>query len=423
MSLSELDLSALNHLPEPSPRRIAVGVSAQAEKALHRGHPWVFERSIVRQSRTGAAGDLAVVFDHQRKFLAVGLYDPGDIIRVRVLQHRQPASIDRTWFEQKIAAAFELRRPLWEAPLAKLTNGYRLVHGEGDGLPGLVIDKYAGTFVIKLYSLAWMAHLKPVCQALLSILPAERLVLRLSRKLLDQPEKLFGLRDGEVIAGTALQAPLVFQENGLYFEADPVYGHKTGFYFDQRENRARLEQFASGKSVLNLFAYTGGFSVYAARGGARHILSVDISQPALEAALRNMAYNQHLPQVASAGHEIVAADVFDFLTQAATAGRRFDLVIVDPPAFAHNQRQVAAALAAYAQLTRLSLRVLQPGGVLVQASCSSRVGAAPFFETVRQAAESEGRPLHEIERTGHACDHPIAFKEGAYLKCLFAQAA
>lgn len=399
-----------------------MGVTAQAERALRQGHPWLFERSITRQSRTGDAGDLAVIFDARRKFLAVGMYDPEDAIRVRVLQHRQPAQIDRSWFEQKLAAAYQLRQPLEAAPQAEITTGYRLVHGEGDGMPGLVIDKYASTFVIKLYSLAWIRHLKPVCQALVSILPAERLVLRLSRQLSAGTGGLYGLQDGSTLAGPDLDGSVIFQENGLYFEADVQQGHKTGFYFDQRENRARVQEYAGGKTVLNLFAYTGGFSVYAARGGARQVTSVEFSKPALQAAARNVALNQHVPQIAAAEHEFVAGDAFEFLTHTGAAGRRFDLVIVDPPAFAHNQRQIKPALAAYAQLTRLALGVLTPGGVLVQASCSSRISAEVFFEAVLQAAQQVGRPLRGMTRTGHACDHPIAFKEGAYLKCLFAQA-
>jgi 23S rRNA (cytosine1962-C5)-methyltransferase len=276
--------------------------------------------------------------------------------------------------------------------------------------------------VIKLYTLSWIKHLESVCQALVSILPVERLVLRLSRRLSARPEGLYGLDDGTTLAGPDLEGPPIFQENGLSFEADVKHGHKTGFYFDQRENRARVEKYTQDKAVLNLFAYTGGFSVYAARGGARQVLSVDISQPALEAADRNFSRNQHYPQVAAAAHAILSADVFEFLASAGSAGRSFDVVVVDPPAFAHKQSQVSAALAAYAQLTHLALSVLQPGGLLVQASCSSQVGAEAFFGTVQEAAQDAGRPLQEMIRTGHACDHPITFKEGAYLKCLFAQA-
>jgi 23S rRNA (cytosine1962-C5)-methyltransferase len=406
-------MNKLSHIPDPAARRIAVRATPRAERALRRGHPWLFERAIRQQSHDGAPGDLAVIFDRRRSFLAVGLYDPHSTIRVRVLQHREPATIDRDWFRARLAAAARLRAPLLEAA----TTGYRLVHGENDGLPGLVVDRYEGTLVLKLYTSAWIPHLRDVLAALASVAPAERLVLRLGRAMLEQPQYLYGLSDGAILSGPNLDGPVLFWENGLRFEVDPIRGQKTGFFLDQRDNRARVEKLADGKAVLNVFAYTGGFSVYAARGGARSIVSVDTSAPALEAATRNLAHNQQTPP-----HEIVAEDAFEALARMGKNRRRFDLVIVDPPAFAQKRTQAAQALSAYERLTRLSLSVLQPGGALVQASCSSQVDAETFFETVHRAAAQAGRPLREMERTGHALDHPITFKEGAYLKCLFAVA-
>jgi 23S rRNA (cytosine1962-C5)-methyltransferase len=405
-------------------RRIAVRVTPWAERALRRGHPWLFETGIRQQSHAGRPGDLAVVFNRARRFLAVGLYDPHSSIRVRVLQHGRPATIDREWFRARLSSAAERRAPLLASPPGAATTGYRLVHGENDGFPGLVIDRYERTWVLKIYTPAWVPHLRDVLAALEEsvTIPVERVVLRLGRAVLEQPQALYGLRDGSILRGPALEGPLLFRENGLCFEVDPVHGQKTGFFLDQRDNRARVERLAAGKLVLNLFAYTGGFSIYAARGGARHIVSLDASEPALAAAVHNMAHNRTIPAVAAASHEIVIGDAFDGLARLRKSGQRFDLVIVDPPAFAQRQAQVAQALSAYARLTRLSLGVLAPGGILVQASCSSRVDAQAFFEVVQRAAAQVGRPLREIERSGHALDHPIAFKEGAYLKCLFAVA-
>ncbi len=408
--------AALAQLPRPADRRIAVRIIPGAERALRRGHPWLFDQAIRRQSHDGRPGDLAVIFDHKRRFLAAGLYDPHSSIRVRVLQHRQAATIDRDWFKARLAAAAQLRAPLLQTD----TNGYRLVHGENDGLPGLVIDRYAQTAVLKLYTPAWIPHLRDVCAALESASPAEGLVLRLGRAMLKQPQELCGLSDGMVLCGPRLDGPILFQENGLCFESDPVRGQKTGFFLDQRDNRARVEKLAGGKDVLNAFSYTGGFSVYAARGGARSIVSLDASAPALQAAARNLAHNRRLPCVAAASHETMAADAFEALARMGENGRRFGVVIVDPPTFAQKQTQVAQALAAYARLTRLCLGVLRPGGTLVQASCSSRVEMETFFEAVHRAAARAGRPLYETERSTHALDHPITFKEGAYLKCLFA---
>jgi 23S rRNA (cytosine1962-C5)-methyltransferase len=414
--------ASLSHLPGPNPKRIALRISPAAERALRQGHPWVFDRAITEQSHAGRPGDLAVIFDDRRRFLAVGLYDPTSPIRVRILQAHEPATIDVDWLKARLAAAARLRSPLIEGPAESATTGYRLVHGENDALPGLVVDRYAETLVIKLYTPAWIPHLPAVCTALAQVSPAERMMLRFSRSTLKQTEFLSGLSDGLTLAGPPLAGPLLFQENGLIFEADPILGQKTGFFLDQRDNRARVERLSAGRSVLNVFAYTGGFSVYAARGGASRVVSVDISAPALQTALRNMAHNRGIPTVAAADHETLAEDAFVVLARLAAEKRRFDLVILDPPMFAQNQTHTAAAIAAYERLTRLGLGVLRAGGVLAQASCSSRVEPQAFFNAIHRAARDSNRSLTEIERTGHALDHPIGFKEGAYLKCLFARA-
>ena len=422
MSTSQTPAS-LRQIPRPSPRNIAVRVTPAAERALREAHPWLFAGSIREQSHKGASGDLAVVFDRKGRFIAVGLYDPHSSIRVRVLQHEEPAPIDREWFAARLEAAADRRAPLRGRPSAARTTGYRLVHGENDGLPGFVVDRYEETLVIKLYTAAWIPHLRDVLAALTGIMPAERLVLRLGRAMRDRPGHLHGLEDGTVLSGPPLAGPVLFWENGLRFEADPIHGQKTGFFLDQRENRARVEPLAAGRDVLNVFAYTGGFSVYAARGGARHVVDVDASQPALQAAERNLAHNRHIPPVAAVAHETIVDDAFEALARMGEARRCFNVVIIDPPAFARRRDQVDQALSAYRGLTELGLGVLSPGGTLVQASCSSPIDAPTFFDAIHRAARRAGRPLRELERTGHPIDHPIAFEEGAYLKCLFAAAA
>jgi len=437
-----------SQIPSPADRRIAIRITRAAERTLRQprgagrlrqphpwlfepsirqprgagrllqGHPWLFASSIRQQSHDGRPGDLAVIYDRNDRFLAIGLYDPDSRIRVRILQHREPATIDRDWFRARLAAAVQLRAPLQ----ASDATGYRLVHGENDGLPGLVIDRYDQTLVIKLYTTAWVPHLRDVLPALAAVVPAERLVLRLGRAAQKQPQHLYGLSDGMILSGTQLDGPVLFQENGLRFEADPIRGHKTGFFLDQRDNRARVERLAAGKTVLDAFCYTGGFSLYAARGGATAVTSLDVSQPALHAATRNFALNQHIAAVAAAKHELMAGDAFQALEKLAHSRRRFDMVIADPPAFAKKHAEVAGALSAHGRLTRLTLSVLRPEGILVLACCSSPVSAEAFFDTVNRAASLAGRPLKEIERTGHPIDHPVGFKEGAYLKCLFATA-
>ena len=403
--------------PQPVGRRIAFRVSAAAERALRQGHPWLFDGAIEQQSHEGRPGDLGVVFDRQRKFLAIGLYDPTSPIRLRLLHHHRPVTIDAAWFQTQIATAVRRRDSLRDQG----HTGYRLVHGENDGLPGLVVDRYAATLVVKLYSVDWVPYLKVVVDALSDLLHPQRVVIRLSRLVAVASDHLHGLRDGQVISGLPLDGPVLFLENGLTFEADPSIGQKTGFFLDQRENRARVELLAEGQEVLDLFASSGAFSVYAARGGAHTIISSDISQPALAAAARNIALNRDHPRVAAAAHELLVGDAFMTLRTLQRGRRRFGLVVIDPPAFANRQEDIDGALRAYGRLARMGAGLLRPGGALVMASCSSRVSAEEFFLTVHDAARQTGRPLIELARTGHALDHPVSFREGAYLKCLFAR--
>lgn len=394
-------------------KRLALRVTAAAERALRGGHPWLFAEGITKQSHNGRSGDIAVIFDRKNRFLAAGLYDPASPIRVRVLQLGEGVTIDGDWLAGRVETAV-LRRT---SHFDDSTTGYRLVHGENDGLPGLVVDKYGHTLVIKLYTAAWVPHLPPVLGQLEALKP-ERMVLRLSRAVQGEKEELHGLRDGQHLQGQPTDG-VRFLENGLWFEADVVRGQKTGFFLDQRENRARLEGLTAGKSVLNVFAYTGGFSLYAARGGARRVVSVDLSQPALATAVRNFTLNQHLANVANAEHELLLGDAFRAMDQLADGRQRFDVVVIDPPAFAKRQSEVAGALGSYGRLARLGARLLRPGGQLVTASCSSRVAAADFFRAVEQGAGAENRALRHITHTFHAIDHPIGFPEGAYLKCLW----
>jgi 23S rRNA (cytosine1962-C5)-methyltransferase len=416
----------LQNLPAPSRTRLALRLHARAERAVRRGHPWVFDHGIKEQRHEGRAGDLAVIFDRDNRFLAIGLYDPASPIRVRVLHQGTPETIDREWFASRIRTAHERRLPL----LAQHTTGYRVVHGGNDGLPGLVVDRYAGSLVVKLYTVAWIPYLADVLPGLDDTLSPERVVLRLSRKVQAEHADLHGLLDGQTLHDDSpshqdvspSHPSVLFQENGLVFEADLIKGQKTGFFLDQRDNRARVERLAAGRRVLNVFAYTGGFSLYAARGGAFEVTSLDISHPALLAAERNFAHNRHLDCVAAARHHLLRGDAFELLEAMRDRGDRYDLVIVDPPSFAKASAECERAIRSYQKLTRLGLGVLARGGVLVAASCSSRIAADQFAEAVSTAAKQAGRPLQVFEQTGHALDHPISFPEAAYLKCLFATA-
>ncbi len=405
----------LFNLPKPSENRIAIRVASAAQKSINRGHPWVYESAITHQNREGEMGDLAVLFDQNRNFLAVGLYDPSSMIRVRVLQFRNQAQISEDWFAQKLVEAAQIRNPL----LSTDTTGYRLVYGENDGLPGLVIDCYAGTLVIKLYTATWLPYLTWILAGLNKIMSFERVVLRFSRMIKDEIETSTDLKDGMILWGKPLSGPVLFHENGLVFESEPVFGQKTGFFLDQRNNRAQVEKLSAGRSVLNVFAYTGGFSVYAGRGGASRVVSVDLSRPAIEAAKRNWEHNLDFLAVQKAHHQGIVGDAFQVLSEMAAQHTRFDMVILDPPMFAHKQDQIDGAVAAYKRLTLLGLGVLKPGGILVQASCSSRVSADQFYELIHSTVNHQGYEFEEIHRSQHALDHPVKIPEGSYLKCVF----
>jgi 23S rRNA (cytosine1962-C5)-methyltransferase len=408
------DRPNLDRLPGPAGRRVAVRVTRDALRQIRGGTPWLYDGSITSTSHDGAPGDLAVVFDHDRKFAAIGLYDPTSPIRVKLLHRGAPTTIDAAFWRSSIATALDRRADLARDPD---TDAYRLVHGENDGLPGLVVDRYASTLVVKLYTPAWFAHLRPVLDALDALQPHERVVLRLARSVASG--ETYGLDDGDVVVGPPVDGPLRFVERGLSMEADVVRGQKTGHFLDQRDNRVLVRGMARGASVLDVFASTGGFALAAAAGGATAVHLVDQSRPALETAERNLAHNRRLAEVRRCAVHTTVGDAFDVLVRLGERDERFDLVVVDPPSFASNQGAVERALAAYARLTRLALAVTKRGGTLVQASCSSRVTADDFVRTVLDAAASARREVSEIRRTGHAVDHPVGFEFGAYLKAVF----
>jgi len=402
-------------IPCPSEKHIAVRTTPSGERALRRGHPWLFETGIRKQNRSGRAGDLVVAYDGKNRFLAVGLYDPNSPIRMRALAFHSPVAINSGFFKTKLSEAADRRASIIE----RQTTGCRLVYGESDGFPGLVVDKYAESLVVKIYTVAWIPWLKDFVEALSAVAAPKQIILRLSRNSLGQKENIYGLKDGMEIFGPPLDGPVRFMENGLIFEADLIRGQKTGFFLDQRENRQRVRMLAKNKSVLNAFAYTGGFSLYAAKGGAKSVVSLDLSKPALAAAAVNFSLNRNL---AGCPHELLQGDAFALLAEMKQNDRMFDMVVIDPPSFAKQNSETEKAAKAYSALTQLGLGVLRRGGTLVSASCSSRIKADEFFDLVHKAAHRANRPLKEIERTGHPADHPVKFKENAYLKCLFAVA-
>jgi 23S rRNA (cytosine1962-C5)-methyltransferase len=398
-------------LPIPSNKNIAVKVKPAAERAIKQGHPWIFEDAITKQSAAGQSGDLAIIYDKKKdKFLAIGLYDPDSPIRIKILQSGKPARINQVWFEEKFKQAQAIRQPLIDSG----TTGYRLVYGESDSLPALIIDRYSDTLVMKLYTLAWFPHLQHIISALQTSIPFERLVLRLSRSIAVNP---YGLTDGQILIGDPIIAPIQFIENGFALEADVIHGHKTGFFFDQRDNRQRVQELADGKNVLDIFSYVGAFTVYALAGGATSVTALDISQPAMQALEANVLLNDFDPNKVTP----LVADAFDGMHQLAKQGKQYELVIVDPPSFAKSQAEVERALISYQRLVKLALPLVAPDGILVIASCSSRIKPDVFFNLIANTANREGYRLDIIEKTSHALDHPIGFPEAEYLKAIFAR--
>jgi 23S rRNA (cytosine1962-C5)-methyltransferase len=396
---------------KPKIPALRLRLAAAAESVVRGGHPWVFAASVRRQNRPGKTGELALIYDRNNEFLAAGLFDPDSPIRVRILHLGKPEPIHRGWWRQHLDEALARRAGLFD----EMTTGYRCINGESDGWPGLVLDRYDTTLALKLYTAAWLPRLGEVVELLAA--GENRIVLRLSRNIAKAAAAQFGHQDGQMLHGAALEGPVVFQESGLRFEADVLRGQKTGFFLDQRENRRHVESLAAGGRVLNLFSYSGGFSLYAARGGAASVCSVDISGQALAAAERNFALNRNFPAVAGCPHEAAQADVFSWLRGAAQ--RRFDLIVLDPPALARRQSEREEAVRAYSRLLAGAMERLNPNGMLVASSCSAHVAAADFFGLAREAARQSGRAFEEWRTTGHAPDHPVTFPEGEYLKCIY----
>lgn len=411
--------------PGPSPRttqtRLRLRLTAAAESAVRSGHPWVFADSIREQNRDGCLGEFGVVYDRRDRFMGIGLFDPESPLRMRMLHVGKPQIIDSKWWNERLNAAVARRDGLFDVR----TTGFRLINGESDGWPGLVLDRYGVAFVLKLYSGIWLPRLGEIVEAICDRLQPGRLVLRLSRNLQVLAGDEFGRMDGqELLAGssTAPSAPATveFLETGIRFGADVVKGQKTGFFLDQRENRRRVESLAAGCDVLNAFSFSGGFSLYAARGGAKSVTDIDISPHALEAARRNFFRNRDDAKVGRCHHEAVQADAFNWLQQAPPAA--FDLIVLDPPSLAKREKERAAAIRAYANLVASGLRLLRRGGHLVAASCSAHVSTDEFFDAVRRAAIIRGRRFTELETAGHAPDHPATFSEAHYLKCIYLRA-
>ena len=399
----------MNLPPDIEPQSIAVKLKTAAERMIRKEHPWVFNESIEKESGTPNSGDLAIIYDHRsNKLLAIGLFDCESPIRIKVLQ-KGGARINQDWFNSKIESSFKKREELLKTD----TDSYRLIFGEADGLPGVICDVYAGIAVLKLYSAAWVGHLNKLCNAIENAIKPTGIVLRLSRSL-QREESKNNLEEGMVLRGELTEANVVFKEHGVNFQANLIQGHKTGFFLDHRANRKRIGEMAAGKTVLDVFSYAGGFSIHALAGGAERVLSLDISEPALELAKVNAGLNKF-----NGFYELFKGDAFRQLGIMVEADEKFDIVIIDPPSFAKQKSEVETALVQYARLAKLGAKLVNEGGILLLASCSSRVSADSFFDAVEYELSDSDEEFIDVNRYYHDLDHPKldSFPEGSYLKC------
>ena len=406
-------------LPTVPDRRLAIRITPDALRQIRSGHRWIYDKAIVSNSDNSAPpGTLAVIFDANRKFAAIGLWDPQSPIRIRVLHVGKPAQIDSEFWHRLVKDAMDARSSLSNTS----TTGWRLLHGENDGTSGLVVDRYSDTLVCKVYSECWLPHLNEVLEALHNVVQPHRIVLRLGRIAATSSAVVeANLTDGMVVYGAEPSGPVEFLENGLRFAADVLDGQKTGHFLDQRDNRQHVRDYVASRrgehlSMLDVFSCTGGFSVYAAAGGASRVHSVDIAAPAIETARANMALNGD--QVGKATHEVTVGDAFEVMAEFGAAGRTFDVVVVDPPSFASKASERDGAIRAYRKLAELAAPLVAPRGHLLQASCSSRVTEDDLVATVRGALRTHHRSISQEQVFGHAIDHPVAFAQGRYLKAI-----
>jgi 23S rRNA (cytosine1962-C5)-methyltransferase len=399
----------------------ALRLKPNRDKPIRQGHPWIFSGAIEHIPPAAADGDMVDVLAADGRWLARGYLNRQSQIQVRLLTWEQE-EIDDAFWRGRLAAAIDARTRL---PQHGETNALRLVNAENDGLPGLTVDRYADYLVLQAGTLAIDRRKQMLAELLLQLTGCRGVVER-SDMALRRQEGL-GPATGP-LAGEAPPATIEVQENGLRFAVDLQHGQKTGFYTDQRENRRRFAAHCAalaaadggeGPRVLNAFAYTGAFAVYALAGGAAHVTNIDSSVEALELAETNLRLNGFDPDLAAAG---VAGDVFEILRdwRAAADGPRFDLVVLDPPKFVQSQQHMDRALRGYKDINLLALHLLNPGGILVTFSCSGLVDAALFQKVVFGAAIDAGRTVQVLEWLRQSADHPVAitFPEGEYLKGL-----
>jgi 23S rRNA (cytosine1962-C5)-methyltransferase len=384
------------------------------EKSVLRRHPWLFSGSIAQLDGRARPGDTVDVVSYEGRPLGRAAWSPASQIRARMWSFTAEETIDHAFFKRRVAASVARRAVL---PELAGQQGLRLIHAESDGLPGVIADRYGDTVVVQLTTAGADKWRAAIADSLQRATGCARIYERSDVEV----RSLEGLEPvtGWLLGGAADDA-LVIEENGVRMAIDILAGHKTGFYLDQRENRRRVAELAHGRRVLNCFCYTAGFSLQALAGGAREVVSMDSSGPALATAQRNLVLNPQLDPSRALWHE---ADVFNELRTLRSSGDLYDLVILDPPKFAHTAAHAERASRAYKDINLSAMRLLSPGGMLMTYSCSGGVSSDLFQKIVAGAALDAGRTARIVQRLQGASDHPVdlAFPEGEYLKGLLLQ--
>jgi 23S rRNA (cytosine1962-C5)-methyltransferase len=406
-------VSAITSEPQSTPK-----VSLKPRRALpfFGRHPWVFAGAIDRIEGEPAPGSEVALYSADGQFIAAGLYNPASQIRVRLYSWTEGQPLDHEFWSGRLDAAIALRRSLYGPFDAE--NACRLVFSEADGLSGLVVDRYGDWLLVQFTALGLWQRREAIFDLLENRLKPQGIWLR-TEKGMRESERL-ELADG-LARGVEPPRPLFLEENGLRFGVDVVQGHKTGFYLDQRENRAAAARYLAGRRVLDLFCYTGAFGIAALKlGQAKSVHAVDASESALTLARANAELNQ-----VSGAIEFEKADTFEALERLAAAGETFDAVILDPPKLTRHRAGLAKALRGYHSLNELAVQVLEPGGILVTCSCSGLVGRDDFVAMLAAVSQQSGRPMQILESRGQAPDHPISVHclESGYLKCYICRVA
>ncbi|HMO41047.1 MAG TPA: class I SAM-dependent rRNA methyltransferase [Saprospiraceae bacterium] len=376
------------------------------DASLRRFHPWVFSGAVADMDAPPADGEVVEVYARNGTYLATGHYQQSSIC-VRIFSF-VPTDAGQAFWTQKMQQAHYFRKKIG-LPEQPKTNCYRLVHAEGDGLPGLIVDIYNGVAVLQCHSIGMHLERAKLTQALLEVCPQLEAVFDKSAETL--PEQYARTMQNGYLYGSA--APRQVLENGHTFLVNWETGQKTGFFLDQRDNRQLLERYVAGKSVLNAFCYSGGFSIYALRAGARMVHSVDVSQKAIELTMQNVALNAPF----EGHHKAYAQDVLHFLQK---TEQTYEVMVVDPPAFAKNIAKRHNAVQGYKRLNALAIKKISAGGILFTFSCSQAVDRQLFYDTIVAAALEAGRQIRVIHHLNQPADHPVSLfhPEGAYLKGL-----